>query len=180
MLNEGRGLEVALAALALLPAHFTLWLAGKGDLTARLTTQVAELGLQGRVRFWGFVPPAELPDLTAQAWLGLNLLESRSLSYYYSLANKAFDYMQAGLPAIHMDFPEYRALQEEWQCFQLLTTLEPQTLATRIESLAEEPATYERLVQQNKAAAARLHWAGEAERLRDYYMRFVPLGGSGT
>jgi glycosyltransferase involved in cell wall biosynthesis len=180
MLNEGRGLEIAIAAMASLPEEFVLWLVGKGDLMAELQAQVLRLGLQERVRFWGFVPPEELPGFTEQAWLGLNLLENRSLSYYYSLANKAFDYIQAGLPAVHMDFPEYRALQKEWHCLQLLPQLNADALATLIKTLATNPTLYQQLVQGNRQAATQLHWAREEALLCDFYMRLVPLGGSGT
>ncbi|WP_205127803.1 hypothetical protein, partial [Okeania hirsuta] len=57
-----------------------------------------ELDLQKQVKFLGYLDPEELRRITPQAHLGLNLLENKGLSYYYSLANKTFDYLQAGLP----------------------------------------------------------------------------------
>src|SRR5690625_7829138 len=72
-------------------------------------------GLTDRVVFYGRQEPQDLPDLAAQATIGLNLLRGDSRSYYYSLANRYFDYMHNCLPAIHMDFPEYSLLMQKYQ-----------------------------------------------------------------
>ena len=173
MLNEGRGLEVAIAAMKDLP-EATLWLAGKGDVMDALQGLTEELGLQNRVKFLGFVSPDQLPELTEKAWLGLNLLENKGLSYYYSLANKAFDYIQAGLPSIQMDFPEYRSLQQEYGPFLLLEELTPSALASSIRPLLEEPARYEQLRENCIKAASQLHWETEEQELLDFYQCVLP------
>lgn len=168
MLNEGRGLETAIQAMHRLPGH-ELWLAGEGDLSQSLRELAAREGLSERVRFLGFIPPAELPELTRKAWLGLNLLENKGLSYYYSLANKAFDYIQAELPAVHMDFPEYRALWEHHGCVLLLDELAPEALANLVLRLDQEPDLYARVRDNCRKAAAELHWAREAGQILDIY-----------
>lgn len=165
MLNHGRGLETAMEAMRLLPPDFTLWLAGNGDIAAKLQSSSVDLQEQGRVRFLGFVPMAELPELTHQAWLGLNLLDAVSPSYYYSLANKCFDYIQAGVPSVQMDFPEYRALQDTYHCFVLLPTLNATKLASLIQSVAADPTAYHRLLANNQRAATDLNWEREQRGL---------------
>lgn len=160
-LNEGRGIEFLLEALAQLPPRVRLWLAGEGDLSQDLRTLAQELQLGDRVKFWGFVLPEVLKTITAQAHLGCNLLENKGLSYYYSLANKAFDYVQAGVPSLQMAFPEYQALQEEYPCFYLLPDVRVPTLVAAISTILEEPAAY-----QAKAAAclqAARDWTWERE-----------------
>ncbi len=122
VLNEGRGLEFAIEAMQQLEG-VQLWLAGEGDLSDQLRRLVDQLQLQEKVRFLGYLPPKELAKVTPQAFLGLNLLENKGLSYYYSLANKCFDYIQAGVPSIQMNFPEYTRLNETYETFVLLDTL---------------------------------------------------------
>ena len=161
MLNRGRGLEVAIAAMRLLPDTYTLWLAGNGDLLEELQRSSIDLQEQGRVRFLGFVPMEQLPDLTRRAWLGLNLLDAVSPSYYYSLANKCFDYIQAGVPSVQMDFPEYQALQDKYDCFVLLPELDANKLAGVILSTDESGCIYTNLHKNNKLAAAELNWERE-------------------
>ncbi len=165
MLNYGRGLEVALEALRLLPEEYVLWLAGNGDLFEELQRSSGDLREQGRVRFLGFVPMGQLPDLTRQAWLGLNLLDAVSPSYYYSLANKCFDYIQAGVPSVQMDFPEYRAIQDQYDCFLLLPELNAKKLAELIQSVDRSAGVYTYLRVNNKRAAADLNWEREREIL---------------
>lgn len=173
MLNEGRGLATAILALKQIREStnhdLVLWLAGHGDVQEDLEKLVSTEGLEDQVRFLGFITPEELPKLTAQAWLGLNLLANTGLSYYYSLANKTFDYIQAGLPGLHADFPEYRALQEQYDTFLLVNDLDVDLVAEAIMSLLDDPERYAQLVAHNRAAAAVLTWEQEEAVLLDIY-----------
>ncbi|MBC6995357.1 glycosyltransferase family 4 protein [Neolewinella lacunae] len=173
MLNPGRGLEVAIAAMQWLP-DCELWLVGKGPEEGALRRCQERLEEPGKVRFLGFRPPEELPDLTRKAWLGLNLLDAVSPSYYYSLANKALDYVQAGLPSVQMDFPEYRALQNQHHCYLLLDQLDARALAQRIATLANDPAAYEQLRANCLRAAEVLCWEREEEVLLGLWADLAP------
>ncbi len=159
-LNEGRGIEYLLEAMLHLP-DCVLWLAGEGDLSAALRQQAAQHQLGGRVRFLGRLDPAALRQLTPQAWLGLNLFEQKGLNYYYSLANKFFDYVQAGVPVLTMNFPEYRAMQLQYEVALLLDTLSTEAVVAAVKHLQQEPQHYERL--RRAAQQARLVWTWEAE-----------------
>ena len=169
VLNEGRGLESAILAIEQLPSNFVLQIAGTGDLEQKLHQLMQDHQLQDRVRFLGFVPPAQLPALTEKAWLGLNLLENTGLSYYYSLANKTFDYIQAGVPALHMDFPEYRALHDQYDTFELLADLEVESIAAAIQGLINNPNRYAQLQDNNLQAAKSLIWEEEEKKLLGIY-----------
>lgn len=172
MLNEGRGLEVAIEAMTQLD-NCELWLAGSGDVENQLKALSAHLKLENRIRFLGFVLPAELPKLTQQAWLGLNLLENKGLSYYYSLANKSFDYIQSGVPSIQMDFPEYRAMEETYGVFSLLEKLSADALVQKIKALIEQPALYQKLHHNCISAARQLNWEAEEKILIGFYQKIT-------
>lgn len=166
-LNEGRGLETAIEAMHHLD-DAVLWLAGEGDLSATLRAQAAQLVEIGKVHFFGFLPPDELKKLTPKAHIGLNLLENKGLSYYYSLANKAFDYIQAGLPSIHPSFPEYENLNTQYHTFVLLPTLSVPDLVKAIQSLSDQEFYAEIQAYCFKAAAS-LNWEHEKMRLKNFY-----------
>lgn len=159
-LNEARGLEALIGIMPEFP-QAELWLAGEGDLSDILRRIVQEHGLESQVRFLGYIHPADLPRLTIQATIGFNLLENKGLSYYYSLANKAFDYIQAGLPSVQMDFPEYRRLQEAYGVFQLIADLQTETLIQAIRHLLEDREYYAEMSRRCLAAAAELCWERE-------------------
>ncbi|MEQ1744987.1 MAG: glycosyltransferase [Saprospiraceae bacterium] len=167
-LNAGRGIEQMLEAMRQL-AGVELWLAGEGDLSGRLRQLAAEFGVEKQVRFLGFVKPADLKALTAQAWLGINVLENKGLSYYFSLANKFFDYVQAGVPVLTMDFPEYRALNEQHEVAVLLKKLTPEAVAESVGRLLEDPVEYEKLRRAALAAREQWVWENEKPRLLNYW-----------
>ena len=104
-LNKGRGLEQLIAAMQ--NVAIKLKIAGDGDLAAQLKKQVKALELEKKVQFLGNLKYDELQLITQNAWIGVNLLENESLNYFYSLANKFFDYAHAEIPQIGMQFPEY-------------------------------------------------------------------------
>ena len=167
-LNEGRGIEALLNAVQEIP-DVLLWLAGEGDLSTALRQQTAKLQLNDRVKFWGYIPPDELKQLTLQASIGINILENKGLSYYYSLANKTFDYIHAGLPAIHSNFPEYQLLNEQFEIGVLVDDLSTYTLKTAILKLINDKAYYTDLQENCKQAAKVFNWETEEERLIELY-----------
>lgn len=167
-LNAGRGLETVIRAMHQIEGA-TLWLAGEGDLSETLRRIVEDENLSEKVKFLGYLEPATLRELTLQAHIGLNLLEYKGLSYYYSLANKAFDYIQAGLPSIQMDFPEYRALQEKYQVFTLLEALEENALVQVVRQLLEGSGEWEKLHRNCLAAREELCWEHEEVKLAAFY-----------
>lgn len=170
VLNEGRGLEEMIRAMPLLP-EARLWLAGEGDLSEMLREMVETKGLGRQIRFLGKLTPAELSNLTPQAHLGLNLLRNKGLNYYYSLANKAFDYIQAGLPSLNMNFPEYVQLNRQFEVFFLLEELSAPAIAEAVNTLRKEEALYQKLSANCRKAAAVLTWENEEEKLLAFYKK---------
>jgi glycosyltransferase involved in cell wall biosynthesis len=164
-LNEGRGIETLLNAMTQLPPEVQLWLAGTGDLHQSLQQQAQQLQLGDRVQFLGVLHPTRLTRITDQAWLGLNLLEHRGESYYFSLANKFFDYVQAEVPVLTMQFPEYAALNQQYEVAVLLPDLNQAHLVNAILELTTHPERYQQLKSACKKAAAEWHWAQEEQVL---------------
>jgi glycosyltransferase involved in cell wall biosynthesis len=163
-LNEGRGIETMLEAMQDLPG-FHLQLAGEGDLSDKLRQLAHHYALSDRVTFLGYVKPEALKDLTQKAWLSLNLLENRGLSYYYSLANKFFDAVQAGVPVLTMDFPEYQALNKEYEVAVLLKNLQAREIVYTVQQLSNDPARYEQLCSNCIHAAKVWNWEIEGNTL---------------
>jgi glycosyltransferase involved in cell wall biosynthesis len=171
-LNEGRGIKQAIEAMSLLesltphPSSLPeLWLAGEGDLSEKLRELAAVSPAAGRIRFLGFVKPADLKQLTAGAWLGLNLLENKGLSYYYSLANKFFDYTQAEVPGLTMAFPEYIALCAEHRVAVLLDELSAEKIAQAVRHLLDDPNAHAHLQIACRTAREVWNWENEQQIL---------------
>lgn len=172
VLNEGRGLEGVIVAMKNLP-EWRLWLAGEGDLSQALRERVRTEGLDGQVRFFGRLAPEALPDLAGQATIGLNLLKGDSRSYYYSLANKYFDYIHSGLPAVHMDFPEYSDLMKAYPTGGLLDKLSSASFVDLVKRITRSYETYEAMTKACERAAKEYHWEKEAAKLKGLLVRIM-------
>ncbi len=174
-LNAGRGLEQLLAAMPQVAGRLVI--CGEGDLSEVLRAQAAALGLtqSGQVEFRGFVLPNALREVTRHAGVGLNLLENLGLSYYYSLANKFFDYLHAGIPQVVTDFPEYRALNDQYDVAELVPDLQPATLAAALNRLLPggDAVRYRQLAENCRRARPQLSWQHEETRLLALYAALV-------
>lgn len=167
-LNEGRGLEAAIRAMRDLEG-VQLWLVGEGDLSELLRGVVERERLSDKVIFWGWVTPERLQDLTAQAHLGINLLEARSLSYYYSLANKFFDYMNVGIPQITMKFPEYERICTTLEVAILIEKIDNDIFINVIKNIFEDNEKYMKL-RKNCIEGSKIYcWENEARKLLRFY-----------
>ncbi len=169
-LNEGRGLEEMIDAMQDIEgAEF--WMAGEGDLSEELRERVNKRKINHKIKFLGYMQPEDLQELTPSVYVGLNLLQNKGLSYYYSLANKAFDYIQALVPAIHMDFPEYRKINQKYEIGILATNLEKETLVGIIQQLIQDEDLYQRLKENCRKARKEFIWEKEEKKLLALYKK---------
>ena len=164
VLNDGRGIEEMLLAMQHID-NAQLWIVGEGDLSESLRALKTRLQVGKKVHFWGYQTPEQLKILTPQATIGLNLLQNKSLNYYYSLANKAFDYVQAEIPSINMRFPEYVHLNEVYQVFELVDDLTTSSLVSAVQKLLSDADYYQKLAKNCQEARQQWTWKNEEPRL---------------
>ena len=166
--NKGRGLPEVIRAIHNL-SYCTLTIVGAGDEYVQIRRLVSELNLESRVMFKGYVRPDNLPDIMRNYHLGINLLDSVSLSYKYSLANKFFDYVQMGIPVLTNQLPEYQRLNHEFEVAHLIPSLEEEDIKVALSSLYHN---HKRLIQLRKnchEASFVWHWSKEKEKLLTWY-----------
>ncbi|ALJ01624.1 hypothetical protein DC20_21345 [Rufibacter tibetensis] len=169
-LNIGRGLETLLEAMQQVPARLVI--CGEGPLKAHLHEIAAKLGVQDKVIFKGNVAPDALAQITSSAYAGLMLLDNQGLSYYYSLANKFFDYVQAGIPQVCVPFPEYQRLNSAYEV-ALFTQNEVFEVRNTMLTLLQDQETYQQLRQNCMIAREEWSWETEGQKLVALYARFL-------
>ena len=96
---------------------------------------IIEKNLQHKIILKGKVVPEELQAITQQAYIGINLVEPIGLNQIYSLANKFFDYIQAGIPQVTMNFPEYKKINNEFEMAILVNTVDENEIAAALNLL---------------------------------------------
>lgn len=168
--NEGRGLEPLLDALRQLPAH-SLVVCGDGPLLPSIKALAAEMGVANRVTFMGRLSPEALRGQLAQAWIGFSALEPQGESYRLSLTNKFFDYVQAGLPQICPDLPEYQTILAAHPVgIAVACAAEP--IVAAIGRLGDA-AVYQMLEAACPAAASRFCWEREQAVLQALFAPYL-------
>lgn len=177
--TTGRGLEETVDALALLPEDVHLVMLGFGsrDYVQGLLARAAAAGLADRVHLVGPVPSAEVPQALADADLAVVYVRPIVLSYTYSLPNKLFESIHAGLPIVAADLPDVAALVEEHGVGTVFAVPEDQEIvdeAARLaQALAQVLADPEPFRRHTRALAPLLDWRHEAERLIEGHARAV-------
>ena len=165
--NEGRGFEFLIPAMKNINSKLVV--CGDGNFMKELKQLIYENEVAAKVELKGMLLPDELQPFAQQATIGINLVEEKGLNQFYSLANKFFDYVQAGLPQITMNYPEYRRVNDDYPVAILLDNLSAQSIASAINALlANEP-----LQQQMRANCLRARevycWQNEEKKLLAFY-----------
>jgi glycosyltransferase involved in cell wall biosynthesis len=171
VLNEGRGLETLIEAMPLIP-EIELRIVGWGDIGSKLLEQASASAAADRIHFMGWITPPQLHQVTAGAALGINLLDGSSLSYQYSLANKFFDYMHAGVPSLNMDFPEYRSIMDQFPVGILVHDLNHVSLAQYISKIIVDEPRMLRMKRACEDAKQEYCWQQESLILKELFMPF--------
>jgi glycosyltransferase involved in cell wall biosynthesis len=169
-LNVGRGLEACVEAMMHLP-DWQFWLAGEGDITEKLKLLSKDKGVSERVRFLGWVKPDDLPQLMRKARLSINLREEGSLNDYYSLPNKFFDAIHAGLPSINMRYPEYKAICQTYPCAILIDEVDVVKIVDAVQCIDGDETLYTKMVDACHQAAKEYTWDNEVKKLVEIYER---------
>ncbi|MGD8149783.1 glycosyltransferase [Ornithinimicrobium sp. Y1694] len=171
-ITTGRGLEETVDALALLPADTHLVLLGYGDqrYIDGLLARAAAAGVGERVHLAGAVPSAEVPQALADADVAVVFVRPICLSYEFSLPNKLFESIHAGLPIVAADLPDTAEVVRRYGVGQVFDATTPEDLADAIRQVLADPEAYR---EASRAAAAELTWEHEAGQLVDLYARVL-------
>ncbi len=167
VLNKGRGLEEAIEAVNNLKQKVIFKIAGEGDLSKELRALTQMLNVNDRVKFLGWLSPNELKQETQKADIGLNLLSGTSLNYKYSLANKFFDYIHAGVPSINMNFPVYNRICSLFEVGECIDSLDQKSIQNAILSLINDNDKTVRIKKACTLAKTKYNWENESEILID-------------
>lgn len=169
-LNIQRGIEEAVLAMPYI-TNAVLFLVGDGDVIPEIKKLVAIHSLQEKVRFVPRLPYPELMRYTAAADLGLALDKPLSLNYQLALPNKVFDYIQAQTPIISSPLVEIERLIKKYDCGEIISTVDPETIAVLVNSILANPTRLQQLKDNCKKAAEIEHWGVDKEVLAALALR---------
>ena len=150
-----------------------LVIAGEGNFLEETKEMVRRYDLANKVEFKGRLAPLELRKLTQKAYIGLTLFEAKGANQYYSLANRFFDYMMAGIPQVCINYPEYAQINDQYQFAFLIPDTKPETIAQAINNLLTDDVLYQQLRFNCLKARSILNWQNEEHKLINFYRKLT-------
>jgi glycosyltransferase involved in cell wall biosynthesis len=165
--NEGRSFETLIPAMK--EVGCKLIICGDGNFMKQAQQLVQQHQLQEKVIFKGKIKPDELKAITAQAYIGVTLFDDTGLSNYYSLANRFFDYLHAGIPQLCVNYPVYKVINDKYNIAVLTEDISAKKLTIILNNLLANELEYKVLQQNCLKTRLQLNWQEEEKKLLTFY-----------
>jgi glycosyltransferase involved in cell wall biosynthesis len=166
----GRGCEVLIEAVAALPDVELVFLGdGAADHVARLERLAGDADATARIHFAPAVPLASLLATTAEADVGVTLLQDTCENHRLALPNKLFEYLAAGVPVVGSDLPEVARIIQDHGVGVTVAQNDAGAVADGIAAVLDESRSSQHLRRRVSAAADALGWDNERARLTGLY-----------
>lgn len=170
-LNENRGAEEAVLMMQFLPDDFMLYFIGWGTMLNKLKQMVRDLQLESKITFIAPLPYKQMMEYTRQCFLGLVFAKiNLNDAHLFTLPNKFFDYIQAGIPVIASKGSEIQRIIDKYNIGAYISSLEPHKIAEEIVQVANNNE-YNTWKRNTISASTELCWENEENVLIDFMNR---------
>ncbi|HEY4156292.1 MAG TPA: glycosyltransferase [Puia sp.] len=169
-INTQRGAEeLVLSMLFLDEARFHLLIIGGGDIFPDLQKIVAQNKLQSKVSLVSRVPFALLNHFTRQAHLGLSIDKPSVINHRYSLPNKLFEYLHAGVPVLASRLVEQEKIINHYQVGTFIENHQPEHIAQKIREIFENQDQLNYWKENTRLVRKELNWENESKIIIDIF-----------
>ena len=175
-INIDRGGEELIEAISI-TGNVSLMIIGSGDQFGILREKVTKLGLTDRIKFIPVLPWKSLMKYTRSADAGLSLDKNSNLNYSFSLPNKLFDYISAGIPVIASDLPEISRILRDYNCGLLIPDVNPPEISKAIIKLRDNSRLLSELKRNSVIASESLNWECESKKVKTFYLSIIKKPG---
>jgi glycosyltransferase involved in cell wall biosynthesis len=110
---------------------------------------------------------------TRSADAGLSLDKNTNLNYFFSLPNKLFDYLSAGVPIIATDLPEIAKILNGYKCGILIEKPDPQEISRAIIKIRDNRLLLEELKTNAVTASESINWETESFKVEAFYKSII-------
>ena len=180
---QGTGINIDKGAEELIDAvnisdGVSLLVAGSGDVVPELKDRVSDLKIGYKVKFIPAVNWETLMKYTRSADLGMCIEKDTNINYRFSLPNKLFDYLSAGLPVIASKLPETEKIISENSCGIIIEAVTPELISEAVLLLKNNPAMLEGLKRNAVKASLIINWDLESIKVKDLYTNVLSREGN--
>lgn len=178
LLLQGSGINIHRGSEELVEAmHYLddcqLVIIGGGDVLPVLKEKVARNHWDEKVKFFPRMPYQKMMAITQLAELGFTLDRDTNLNYRFSLPNKLFDYIQAGVPVVASHLVEIERIVRNYNIGTFVESHDPQSIAETIKNALNDKDLLALWKQNLTIAASELCWENEEKALLDIYEKYV-------
>ncbi|MFN4123950.1 MAG: glycosyltransferase [Flavobacteriales bacterium] len=171
-INIHRGAEEAVLAMKSIQKA-VLFIIGSGDAIPAINELISQNQLEDKVRLIPRLPYSELMQYTANANIGLSLDKDNNINYRFSLPNKVFDYLNAGIPILGSRLPEIEKIINETKAGLLIDQVDEISIASVINQLIQNTEQYQTLKTNAVSNSNRYSWKNEVKPMLKVYNRLV-------
>lgn len=162
-INIDRGAEELIEAMRYVNGVLLL-IIGSGDVWEILKQKITEFNLNEKVQLIEKLPKTQLMHYTYNADLGLSIDKNTNLNYFFSLPNKIFDYIHAGVPILASRLPEIEKVITQYAIGSFIENHEPAHIAEKINALLNSE-NYQDYKKNTRKAKLDLNWDTEKQKL---------------
>ncbi len=167
---EGRGILKVIDLMKEIDnVHFVI--IGEGEFRQNFESHTNQLGYRERIHFTGAVNHSELLNYTAGADIGVALIQNISISYYYALPNKLFEYIMAGVPVLASDLPQMKKVIDEHKVGKYVNMDDENEIKVTLKNLLNDQTQLKEFKANCGSAAKILNWENEFES----FLKFLSL-----
>jgi len=169
-INESRGAEELVHSMNFLDArYYHLLIIGGGDVFPKLVKMAEQYQLQEKITFIPKLPFALLSKLTRKARLGISIDKSSVLNHKYSLPNKLFEYLHAGVPVLASRLIEQERIINQYEVGDFIEDYQPEHIAGKIKEIFAHPEQLNRWKQNTCKVRETLNWENESKIVIDIF-----------
>jgi glycosyltransferase involved in cell wall biosynthesis len=165
-INIQRGAEEAVASMQYLD-DTNLVILGGGDVLKTIQELVKQYQLEEKIIFKPRMPYPEMMKYTMACDIGLTFDKDTNLNYRFSLPNKIFDYIHAGIPVLASRLPEVEKVIQTYDIGDFIDSHDPKHIAEKLKFILADANTLARWEKNLHLAANALCWEEESKKFPD-------------
>ncbi|MCK4352706.1 glycosyltransferase family 4 protein [candidate division WOR-3 bacterium] len=169
-LERIRGIKEIVRALEFVNPKYNVTLKLLGEFSEKsFVKEVKNLKGWDKTYFLGYVSYREIYKYLEKVNIGL-VCFLPAPNHIFSMPNKLFEYMAAGLPIVTSNFPLWKKIVEVNKCGLTVNPLNPKEIAKAVEWLIEHPDEAEKMgANGRKAVLEKYNWEKESKKLLKLY-----------
>lgn len=167
-INIDRGVEELVLAMQYID-NAVLLLIGNGDAMPVIRNLIKDNHLEDKVMLFPRMNYSEMMCYTQLADVGFTLDKDTNLNYRFSLPNKLFDYIHAGIPVLATPLVEIKAIIDRFQIGGFIDSHQPDIMAKQIGNYLIQNDLMRVWRKNLSFAAESLNWENEEKILLKFY-----------